>query len=137
MAILKHDDLPLNVSRSYETSGIKGRKIVTREAGSKTCEVWEQFQDSGGLINPHYHEVEEIITILRGTVEVMIDGEPKEVEAPVTLFIPEKVVHSIRNVGDKTTHVLAFFPCLDPEVIYVKPSAANESITNERKPNHE
>ena len=87
MAILKHDDLPLNVSRSYEISKIKGREIVTEEVGAKTCEVWEQFQDSGGIINPHYHEVEETITLLRGQVEVTMDGETTEVKAPVTLFI--------------------------------------------------
>lgn len=55
---------------------------------------------------------------LRGRIEVTLEGETQTVDAPATLFIPPKTVHSIRNVGDETTHILAFFPTLKPAVVY-------------------
>ena len=48
----------------------------------------------------HSHPGEEIVYVLKGTLVYELDGKP-----PVTLkpgdvvFIPEGVVHSVRNVG--------------------------------------
>lgn len=117
MPIIHHNDLPLGKSKIYDHSKIQGRKIVTEETGAKTSEVWEQFQGPGGVIN-HHHEVEETITLIRGRIEVTMEGETQIVDAPATLFIPPKTVHCIRNVGDEDMHILAFFPTLKPAVVY-------------------
>lgn len=118
MPVIHHNDLPLGKSKIYDHSKIQGRKVVTEDVGAKACEVWEQFQGPGGVINPHHHEVEETITLIRGRIEVTMEDETQIVDAPATLFIPPKTVHSIRNVGGEDTHILAFFPTTKPTVEY-------------------
>ena len=66
MTIIYHDQQPQK--RGYY-SKIIGRKLVTKEVGAQSCEVWEQTIPSGGYIVPHYHDFEETITLLTGSVE--------------------------------------------------------------------
>ena len=58
----------------------------------------------------HSHPGEEIVYVIEGRLEYVLDGEP-----PVTigegevLFIPSGVIHSARNVGDSNAAELATY----------------------------
>jgi quercetin dioxygenase-like cupin family protein len=54
----------------------------------------------GAVAGRHKHPGEEIIYVLRGTLEYHVDGAPAvTLTAGGVLFIPSGVVHSARNVG--------------------------------------
>lgn len=64
----------------------------------------------GAIAPRHRHPGEEIVFILRGTLEYRLDGQP-----PVTLnpgnvlFIPAGAVHAVRNVGTGVASELATY----------------------------
>ena len=120
MAIILDSEQPFTKGKSFPISRIRGRKPITATVGAEQSEVWEQHQEPGGVINPHYHDVEETIMVLVGRALVTIgDDEPRELAAPFYLFIPPGIVHRIENVGGVDTHYIAFFPKANPQTIYM------------------
>ena len=128
MPIIRHEDLPLGTGKSFSISRVHGRKVVTSDTGAQQSELWEQFQEPGGIINEHYHDVEEIITYLHGKVEVTIGGTLVQVEAPCTLFVPPLEVHSIRNIGNENTHSLVYFSASGPMTTWVDPIEFSDDV---------
>ena len=58
----------------------------------------------------HWQPGEEIISVLEGTLEYEIDGEPPtRVDAGGALMVPAETVHSVRNVGGRRTAELATY----------------------------
>jgi len=57
---------------------------------------------------PHQHPEEELYIIKEGTVEVLINGERKQVGSGSVVFAAANQLHGIRNVGQTpaTYHVI-------------------------------
>ena len=62
----------------------------------------------------HYHEDDELIVIMEGTVEVRIDEEVSLVGADHTVVVPPKVPHSFTVVGPGEAKMMIFFPVPRP-----------------------
>ena len=62
----------------------------------------------------HYHEADELIVILEGTLHVRLGDEEREVGPDHTLVIPPKVPHAFTGVGPGEARILAFHPVPDP-----------------------
>ena len=62
----------------------------------------------------HYHEADELIVILDGTVQVRLGDERREVGPEHTLAIPARVPHAFSAVGSGGARILTFFPVPDP-----------------------
>lgn len=119
MATIYHASVPARVSTR---SDIPMRKVVTAATGSTATAAWDQRLQPGDEIRRHYHEVEETITFLSGRAEVEIDGAVDSFAAslaePVTVFVPARAMHTIRNAGDALVRMMIFFPTPDPAVLY-------------------
>jgi quercetin dioxygenase-like cupin family protein len=48
---------------------------------------------------PHSHEHEEIIVVVEGTVEIVVDGRPETVEAGSVIYYAPNRPHGLRNAG--------------------------------------
>ena len=58
----------------------------------------------------HSHPGEEIIYVLSGTLEYVIDGQPPvTLKAGDVLFVPSGVVHAARNIGSESGAELATY----------------------------
>jgi quercetin dioxygenase-like cupin family protein len=58
----------------------------------------------------HKHPGEEIIYVLKGTLEYQVDGQPPvTVEAREVFFVPAETVHAVRNVGSENAAELATY----------------------------
>jgi quercetin dioxygenase-like cupin family protein len=58
----------------------------------------------------HFHPGEEIVYVLKGTLEYQIEGEaPRTVNAGEALMVPAEAVHAVRNVGDGNAAELATY----------------------------
>jgi quercetin dioxygenase-like cupin family protein len=84
---------------------------------------WEQGVTSTFSLNTaqpgtgaplHTHNVDELIVIMEGTLEVRIDGQTHRVEKDHTLVIPPGAAHGFKVVGDREARLMVFFPTLDP-----------------------
>ncbi|MEZ4866422.1 MAG: cupin domain-containing protein [Caldilineaceae bacterium] len=115
MPIIDHATV---VGHAGTRSNIPIRKLVSTHIGAKQTEAWEQTMQPGDHIPLHYHDAEETVIFLSGRIEVVLGDETSQVEAPVTVFVPEGLYHSFRNRGDVPAHMLVFFPALNPAVIY-------------------
>jgi mannose-6-phosphate isomerase-like protein (cupin superfamily) len=49
----------------------------------------------------HKHECEQVVYLLRGALEVTIDGKTEIAEAEAAIFIPSGAMHSVRVVGEE------------------------------------
>jgi len=64
----------------------------------------------GAVAPRHRHPGEEIVFILRGSLEYRLDGQPPVTLSPGgTLFIPAGTVHAVRNVGTTVASELATY----------------------------
>jgi len=59
-------------------------------------QVWEDYQ----------HDVDELLMVVEGAIEVEMEGKKIYPNAGEEIFIPAKTVHSVRNVGRTTSHWL-------------------------------
>ncbi len=118
MAVLPHTH---NVYDPINTrSNIPGARIITAgTCGATQMELWEQYMPPGGEIPRHYHDCEESLTFLSGEVEVTLGEESHRVGADTTVFVPEGVLHGVRNVGEVPVRLIAVFARAAPAVLYL------------------
>ena len=62
----------------------------------------------------HFHEEDEIIVVLQGTLEVRLGDEVQLVGADHTVIVPPRVPHAFTAVGTDEARILGFFPTPDP-----------------------
>lgn len=69
-------------------------------SGKEAVQVRVDF-DPGAFAVNHRHPGEEVAYVLQGTLEYKLEGrEAVTLKAGQSLFIPDGVAHSARNVGD-------------------------------------
>ena len=68
----------------------------------------------GGRRSLHYHEEDEAIVVLEGTLEVRLGDQVHRVGADHTLLVPPGAPHGFTSVGSVPARVLGFFPSADP-----------------------
>ena len=62
----------------------------------------------------HTHEIDELIMIMEGVLEVRINGEIHTVEKDHTVVIPPGAEHGFTVVGDRNAALIVFFPHMNP-----------------------
>ena len=78
-------------------------------AGWETIQTRVDFAP-GSVAPPHKHPGEEIIYVLKGTLEYTVAGKPRQtLKMGDVLFIPYGVVHSARNAGTELASELATY----------------------------
>jgi quercetin dioxygenase-like cupin family protein len=64
----------------------------------------------GGVVLPHNHDVEELLLILEGIVEVDVEGDAHIYGPGQVIYVSERAEHSIRNLGPADARAVGFFP---------------------------
>lgn len=65
--------------------------------------------DPGTRIGTHRDAVDELLFVLGGTVEAVVDGEATTVEAESLAVVPAGRPHSVRNVGSDPARLVGVF----------------------------
>lgn len=95
-----------------QKSGIKRTELQRHDlsiSGQEVIQVRVDFEP-GKAFGMHLHPGEEIINVLEGTLEYVIEGEkPVVLKAGDVLFIPSGKYHSAKNVGKVTASELATY----------------------------
>jgi quercetin dioxygenase-like cupin family protein len=95
-----------------QQSGIKRTELQRHDLSAKGYEVVQVRVDfePGTAFGLHSHPGEEIINVLDGSLEYVIEGEkPVVLKAGEVLFIPAGKYHSAKNVGTIKASELATY----------------------------
>ena len=111
MAVFYHESLPVHTVPRIQT-----RILVGDDSGAATTTIWEQWIEPGGHIPLHYHEVEEVLILLAGSVELVMGDQQEVVSAPATIVIAPHLVHGLQHAGSEQVHLLAMFPETSPQI---------------------
>ena len=117
---------PMNMERAKQAGGsfmLDWNELTTRNTGkgyrrdffNKATSQLNQFEMHTTALNadsvshaPHTHVQEEIILILRGTVEMYINGNLHKGAAGDLYFISSNVPHALKNIGKEQCEYFAF-----------------------------
>ena len=103
MAAIQHDRQTTEEWRS----GVVTRMRVSALTGATDLCIFEQWCAPGTGAPPHRHPVEEVLTVLSGQMEVLLEGERVNLCANESVLVPPEAVHSFTNTGENELHVLA------------------------------
>lgn len=102
---IAHADIPVVPS----PSGLPTQHLVSREVGSASLFVAQQWLQPGERVLLHTHPVEESITFLSGSGEATLGDHIVEVGAGTSLYIPAGAIHGFRCT-EGTLHAIFAFP---------------------------
>jgi quercetin dioxygenase-like cupin family protein len=81
-----------------------------REGACSLLEV-----DPGARLARHTDSAEEIVAVVEGEAEVVVDGRAERVPAGGVALVPRDVPHEVRNAGAARLRFVAFYA--SPEVV--------------------
>lgn len=100
MVVNRFVDLPLYENEDHNMAFIKDCVSVNdaKKSGIALSKVMYEKLSPGGQIYPHIHDVGEVIYIISGDVEFLVNGEWKRCGAGDTIIAPAGLAHSVRNI---------------------------------------
>ncbi|MFN8633708.1 MAG: cupin domain-containing protein [Chloroflexota bacterium] len=90
--------------------GVTRKITVDKSSGSGAITTGVVYLEPGGLIPPHTHLVEEAMTLVEGTLKILVGAETTEVSAGASWFAPANTVHAARNVGESRATLMIAYP---------------------------
>ncbi len=92
--------------------------VSGRLGNSTTMTVGRCYIDPGEHNPRHYHpNCDEVLHVLRGTIEHSFDDDTVRMSAGDTISIPQGVFHNARNVGPDTAVFVISFSSPDRQVV--------------------
>jgi quercetin dioxygenase-like cupin family protein len=109
---LKAKIIKKNEGKLFNVIGdIQTHKLIGSETNNQIVE-WVDDVDPGTGIPPHTHTKEdEIFRVIKGKIEIMVDGKTTILEAGDTAYAPKNIPHSWKVVGtEKAKMITSAFP---------------------------
>ena len=103
MDVLNHADQPLEKWRD----GVMTQMRMSFLLGGRQLCIFDQFCDPGLGAPVHIHAVEEVLEVIAGSAEVLLNDETAQLSADQSVLIPAGTRHGFRNTGTDTLHVRA------------------------------
>lgn len=112
MTILLIGAFTISASAQTKNSGISRTELQRHDMSTPGSEVVQAHIDfePGTAFGNHNHPGEEIIYVLEGELEYIVEGKsPVILKAGEVLFIPAGTIHSAKNVGKTKASELATY----------------------------
>ena len=103
MQIIRHASQPVEHWRP----GVVSRMLVSAQVGSRQICIFEQWCAPHTGAPGHYHPVEEVLTVLSGTLEVWLGDQRARLVTGEAIVIPAGVDHGFHNPGPEDLHLQA------------------------------
>lgn len=87
-------------------TGAKTYPLIGSGAGAELLSVGVSAFEPGVAVPMHAHNVEEVVVVLEGAGECIVDGVSHPVKTSDTTFIPSGRDHCFRNTGSSTMRIL-------------------------------
>lgn len=101
-----------NSASAQTKSGISRTELQRHDMSTSDTEMVQAHIDfePGTAFGNHKHPGEEIIYVLEGELEYIVEGKPPVVlKAGQVLFIPSGTIHSAKNIGNTKASELATY----------------------------
>jgi quercetin dioxygenase-like cupin family protein len=109
MGIVSHDKL-----ETFQYSGIFHQTLVAGPE-SRECSLWLDTFSPGAEMPSHRCASEQVVTILSGQGEAVINGRKYELAADMTILVQPNIVRSFK--AKTSMRLIAFFPDPDPRIL--------------------
>ena len=73
--------------------------VATSSRGAGDVSIIRQRQQPGGGNPAHFHDRQEVMLVVDGSVAVSMDGETVTLNAGDTLIVPARTAHQLANAG--------------------------------------
>ena len=90
-------------------NGIVNYLIASKKVGARAMHTGISKLPVGVTAPRHSHNAEEQVTVLEGTVKIMLDDREQVCRRFDSTFISAGVEHELVNVGDETAYVLVVY----------------------------
>lgn len=109
------------ISGELETwrDGVETRMLVAASNGARELCIFEQWIAPGAGAPSHFHQAEEVLTVLEGEADVWVDGRHFPCRPGQSVIVPARSVHGFANTGTATLHVHAVMAEASFEVVYI------------------
>ena len=109
------------ISGERETwrEGVETRMLVAASNGARELCIFEQWVAPGAGAPSHFHQVEEVLTVLEGEADVWTDDEHTVLRPGQSIIVPARSVHGFDNIGTAILHVHAVMAEASFEVVYI------------------
>jgi mannose-6-phosphate isomerase-like protein (cupin superfamily) len=104
MSVVKFSEL-----EKFDFPGIVHQTIASKTQGAKSIEIWRQTVAPKAETPLHLHECEEVVIVLQGSGQVIMDGKATDFASNSTLIIPPDTAHQILNTGDEEMLIIGCF----------------------------
>ena len=91
------------------TLGGKAAFPIQAEAGAASTATVYFEQEPGQHCGRHTHSAEEIMIILEGDAEVLVEDERRRLSVGGMVLFPATVAHDVYSVGDSALRALSFY----------------------------
>lgn len=99
-SLIDHCVLPWDETRRIAHDTGFRMPFVDEACGARQLCVHVSIINPGEMVHPpHAHAGEEVMFVLEGTGEVILETETRRVGPMTALFYPEHVLHGLRNIG--------------------------------------
>lgn len=86
--------------------------------------VFKERIAPGDRVPLHQHTLAEVFFLDEGHLEVTLGEERREISRGAIVFVPSRVQHGFRNVGETVAHVHAVFPSRTVDIRYLERNPA-------------
>ncbi len=99
-SLIDHCILPWDETRRIAHATGFRMPFIDEACGARQLCVHVSIINPGEMVHPpHAHAGEEVMFVLEGTGEVILETETRRVGPMTALFYPEHVLHGLRNIG--------------------------------------
>jgi mannose-6-phosphate isomerase-like protein (cupin superfamily) len=103
MSPILHHSAPVEVWRP----GVSTRMRISSFNGAQALCIFEQWCLPGTGAPLHWHSVEEVLSVVNGTMEVQLGNTTHILKTNESIIVPAQMTHSFQNLGTVELHVQA------------------------------
>lgn len=118
-------EAPLYALDQGPLAGLRHRTVVDAHTGSRELALWQEEHLPGFCVPLHRHDCEEIITLIEGEIETMMNDQTVKVGPGQSILIPTWTAHGFRVISDYPVRLLAIFGKPDPKIFRLDGERSN------------
>jgi quercetin dioxygenase-like cupin family protein len=116
MPIIKHSSQPVSERDGYTSV----RALVTGEHGAASLTVKEVVIQPGAVGRLHTHPTDIAITMLEGSIQMIVGDEVRTVRSGYTLLAPPGVPHKLVNNTWVSARMLVVYPTVRLDTTFLE-----------------
>ncbi len=107
--LLRHADAPLFPVERGRLRGLRHRTIAGEGQGARELSLWAEEHLPGLLIPAHWHDCEEILTVISGRILAFVGDFHTAVGPGESLLVPAGARHGYEVISPEAVRLLVVF----------------------------